>query len=108
MYRIVSWNKALDSSLNKILKVQKSKGKHYSKVHRELVLKAFSARMSLGDVHKLTMIPIMTLRSWKKKSVGKNFIEFSAMSEDKPLARSPAAIIINDVTRIEFVVAVSF
>ncbi len=95
-------NKALEASLNEILKLQKSKGKHYSKSHKELVMRAFSAGMSLGDIHRFTMIPILTLRSWRKKSLGKNFAEFTVTPEAKPsAARSPVAIIINDMTRIE-------
>ncbi|MBC7532638.1 MAG: hypothetical protein H7318_13775 [Oligoflexus sp.] len=101
MQKTVGRNRALESSLSEILKVQKSKGKHYSKAHRELVMKAFSAGMSLGDIHKLTMIPILTLRAWRKKSLGENFAEFSLAPEMKPTSRSPAAIIINDMTRIE-------
>ena len=57
--------------------------------------------MSLGDMYKLTMIPILTLRSWRKKSFGENFAEFSVFPEAKPTPRSPAAIVINDMTRIE-------
>ena len=38
MQKTVGRNRALESSLSEILKVQKSKGKHYSKAHRELVM----------------------------------------------------------------------
>ena len=46
MQKGVGRNRALQSCLNEILKIQKSKGKHYSRTHTELVMKAFSSGLS--------------------------------------------------------------